>query len=104
MTSKEPRLYDASGKPMKLDLKADAVTVAAAGTRVVVPAEGDRATVLEAAGAPAGSSWRFMQSKGSWLAILKLPESKVEQRLAFSVKLWALPKDDEGLLKDLFAK
>jgi hypothetical protein len=89
---------------VKLDLMAEEVTTPAAGTRVVLPGDGDRAAVLEAATAPAGTSWRFVQSKGAWLAVLKLPQSKDEQKLTFAVKLWSLPKDDEGLLRDLFAK
>jgi cbb3-type cytochrome oxidase cytochrome c subunit len=102
-TSKEPRVYETSGKAVKLDLKADEVTVSAVGTRVVLP-DGDRAMLLEVAGAPAGSTWRFVPNRGGgWLAVLKLPQSKDEQKLAFALNLFALPKDDDSLLKDLFA-
>ena len=101
-TAKEPRVYDATGKALKLDLKAEEVSASAVGTRVVLP-EGDRATVLEAADAPAGSAWRFVPNKGGgWLAILKLPAVRTEQKAAFTLNLWALPKDDESLLKELF--
>ena len=90
---------------MKIDFKADEVLASAVGTRVVLSADGDRATVFEAAGAPAGTSWRFVPHKsGGWLAILKLPESKGEQKIGFSLNLFALPKDDDTLLKELFAK
>ena len=102
-TGKEPRVYDATGKAVKLDLKAEEVTAPAVGTRLVLPGDADRATVLEAAGAPAGSAWRFVPNKGGgWLAVLKFPEAKTEQKVAFALNLWALPKDDEGLLKELF--
>ncbi|QJX00203.1 c-type cytochrome [Frigoriglobus tundricola] len=101
-TNKEPRVYDAAGKAVKIDPKAETVTAPAVGTRVVLPGDGDRATVLEAAGAPAGSTWRFVPNKGGWLAVLKLPEARAEQKVAFTLNLWALPKDDEGLLKELF--
>ena len=103
MTSKEPRAFDATGKPVKLNLKADEVTAPAVGTRVALP-DGDRATLLEAVGAPAGSTWRFVHSRGGgWLAVLKLPEAKDEQKAAFTLNLHALPKDDDTLLKELFA-
>lgn len=102
MTTKEPRAYDRTGKPLKLDLKAADVSAPAPGTRVVLP-DGDRAVVLEASGAPDGSEWRFVQGKGgAWLAVLKLPEAKTEQKFGFTLNLYALPKDDEGLLKELF--
>jgi len=101
-TAKAPRAYDAVGKPLKLDLKAAEVSASAVGARVVLP-DGDRATVLEAAGAPGGAEWRFVPHKGGlWLAVLKLPEAKAEQKLTFALNLYALPKDDEGLLKELF--
>ncbi|MBN9119770.1 MAG: c-type cytochrome [Planctomycetes bacterium] len=101
-TGGEPRLYDTAGKPVKLDLKADEVSASAVGTRLVLP-DGDRAAVLEAAGAPAGTAWRFVRHKGGgWLAVLKLPAAKAEQKLAFALNLYALPKDDDSLLKELF--
>ena len=97
-------MYDATGKAVTLDLKADEVTASAVGTRLALP-DGDRATVLEAAGAPAGSTWRFVPNKGGgWLAVLKFPEAKAEQKAAFTLNLWALPKDDEALLKELFGQ
>src|SRR5262249_48721748 len=103
-TSKEPRLYDTKSAPLKLDLKAEEVTASAVGSRVVLPTDNDRATVLDVVGLPAGSTWRFVPNKsGGWLAILKLPNTKDAQRVTFTLNIWALPKDDERLLKELFA-
>ncbi len=104
-TGKEPRVYDAAGKALKLDMKAEEPTAPAVGTRLVLPGDTDRAVVFEAAGAPAGTVWRFVPGRtGGWLAILKFPNSKDEQKAAFALNLYALPKDDDGLLKELFAK
>ncbi|MBY0458039.1 MAG: hypothetical protein K2V38_11920, partial [Gemmataceae bacterium] len=100
-TAQEPRLYDATGKPAKLNLKDDEVKAAAVGARVLLPADGGRVFLLEAAGAPAGSAWRFVPAKGGWLAVLKLPTARGEQKLGFTLNLWALPKDDEALIKEL---
>jgi cbb3-type cytochrome oxidase cytochrome c subunit len=101
-SGKEPRAFDATGKALKLELKADEVTLPAGGTRLVLP-DGDRATLLDVTGAPAGSAWRLVPGRGGvWMAVLKLPDSKDEQKLAFTVNLYALPKDDDSLLKDLF--
>jgi mono/diheme cytochrome c family protein len=103
-TTKEPRLFDTTGKAIKVNFKDDEVKVTAVGSRLVLPGDGDRATLLEAANAPAGSLWRFVPVKGGgWLAILKLPESKNEQKAAFTLNLWALPKDDDSLLKEITA-
>jgi mono/diheme cytochrome c family protein len=66
-TGGAPRAFDADGKPVKLDLTADEVTVPAVRVRVALP-DGDRATLLEAA-----------------------------------VNTFALPKDDDAMLKELFA-
>lgn len=75
----------------------------AAGTRVVLPADGDRATVLDLVGAPAGTTWRFVRSGDRWLAVVRLPDAKAA-KAGFTLNTWALPKDDEGLLKGLTAR
>jgi hypothetical protein len=105
VTSKEPRLAGVGEKAVyPLGLKADEVTAAADGTRVVLPADGDRATVLELVGAPVGTTWRFVKSGGGWLAVVRLPDAGAARRVSFTLHTWALPKDDEGLLKGLAAK
>ncbi|MCI0705035.1 MAG: c-type cytochrome [Planctomycetia bacterium] len=105
ITTKQPRLRDKKGREVPLDLKAAEVTSLATGVLVVLPGEGDRATVIEPALLPLGITWRFVQAKdGSWHAILRMPESKSDQKLVFSLNLWALPKDDDKLLKELLAQ
>ncbi|HXD84909.1 MAG TPA: hypothetical protein VN641_00335, partial [Urbifossiella sp.] len=75
------------------------------GVRVVLPADGDRANVLEAIGAPVGTQWRFEPKPGGgWLVILRLPESKAAQKADFTLNVWGLPKDDDELLKGLGTK
>jgi mono/diheme cytochrome c family protein len=105
-SSKDPRvLLTADGSLPALDLKADEPLAGAAGTRVVLPQDADAAVVLEAVGAPAGTAWRFVpRSGGGWLAVLRLPESKGGWKGEFTLVLWALPKDDEALLRGLTAK
>jgi cytochrome c551/c552 len=103
--NKEPRVVSAGdGKPVSVNLSAEEPLAAAAGTRVVLPQDGDRAVVLEAFDAPAGSEWRFAKRPGGWLVMLRLPEFKEPWKGAFEVALWALPKDDDALLKDLATK
>jgi cytochrome c2 len=93
-----PRAVGASGAAVPLDLKADVVKLPAAGTRLVLP-DGDRAVVLDAPDAPAGTEWRLVPRGGTWLAVLRLPDDKGPA--AFTLNVWALPKDDDALLQTL---
>ena len=102
-STKDPRVL---GTPTPvLDLKADEPLVSAAGARVVLPQDADRAIVLEVLGAPAGSVWRLIPKPGGgWLAMLQLPETKDVWKGSFELVLWSLPKDDDSLIKDLTTK
>jgi hypothetical protein len=102
-SGKEPRAYTAAGAPLPtLDLKSAEPRVEAIVSRMVLPQEGDKAIVLEVTGTPAGTAWRVSpKSGGGWLVMLRLPESKEHWKGAFDLVTWALPKDDELLLKDL---
>ena len=84
--------------------EAPAAAVGVEGVRVILP-DGDKATVLEAVGAPAGTQWRFEPKPGGgWLVILKLPETKTPLKATFTLSIWGLPKDDDELLKGLTTK
>ena len=54
------------------------------GVRVILSADGDKATVLELVGAPAGTGWRFVKAGGTWQALVCLPEAKGAARAAFA--------------------
>jgi len=99
-SAKEPRAFDGTGKPLKIDFKADEVLVPHDRTRVVVP-DGDRAALFDLSDAPAGTAWRLVQSRGVWLVMLKLPSAKEPKRYTFAANVLALPKDDDSLVKDL---
>jgi hypothetical protein len=76
----------------------------AAGVKVVLPAKGGRAVVLEVIDPPDRTHWRFVKVRDGWLAVLQLPESKAAYKATFALNVWALPKDDDALLKGLTAK
>ncbi|HSQ54194.1 MAG TPA: hypothetical protein VLM40_00500, partial [Gemmata sp.] len=105
-SARSPRVLGVDrSKPPRLDLGSAEPRVAAAGTRVVLPQDGDGAVVLEAAGIPEGASWRFVpKSGGGWLAILVLVETKQPVETGFRLVVWSLPKDEEALLRDLAVK
>ncbi len=103
-TTKQPRSIPLAGGRAQ---PRDDVSVAshpAAGIRVVLPADGGRATVLEVAGAPRGTEWHFVKSGNQWLAIIRLPQSKTPLKASFALTKWGLPKDDDALLNGLAAK
>jgi cytochrome c2 len=103
VSTKDARLSRADGGSIPLTRSGGQVTAPAAGVRVVLP-DGDKATVLELANAPAGTTWRFVPNAGGYLAIVRLPESKTPQKLTFALHVWGLPKDDDDLLRGLEAK
>ena len=102
-STRDPRVLSSTGI-RELDLKAEEPLVPAAGSRIVLPQDGDRAVVLEVPHAPEGAAWRFVPKPGGgWLVILRLPEAKDGWKGAFEVVTWALPKNDDALIKDLAA-
>jgi cbb3-type cytochrome oxidase cytochrome c subunit len=106
-STKEPRVLSADEQAVAIDLTAAEATVAVAGNRVVLPGDGDKATVLQLLDAPAGTEWRLLpRTGGGWLAVVRLPGVKGPKPLeaAFTLAAWGLPKDDDGLLKGLAAK
>jgi cytochrome c2 len=99
--TKEPRVFGADGNRMLLNMNGPVVTTAAAGARVVLPIEGDKATVLELADAPAETMWHLIPKAGGWLAVVKLPNGNAPRKATFSLHVWGLPKDDDALLRGL---
>jgi cytochrome c2/cytochrome c553 len=103
---KDPRAIAATtGEAVKIDLNSVEPLIPAAGVRLVLPQEGDRAVVMEAVGVPQGCDWRFVpRPSGGRLAILRLPQAEGGWKGSFSIVIWALPKDDDALLNGLMAK
>ncbi|HET6573312.1 MAG TPA: c-type cytochrome [Fimbriiglobus sp.] len=100
VAAKAPRVY-ADGRVTKLDRDERP----AAGSRLVVPGDGDRATVVDLLKAPAGSAWHAApRPDGGWVVMLRLPESDAAGKADVSLAVWGLPRDDEELIKGLKAK
>jgi hypothetical protein len=92
------------GKPIVPDRNEPESSIGVDGVRVILP-DGDKASVLEVIGAPAGTQWRFeAKPGGGWLAIIRLPESRTALKAAFTLNVWGLPKDDDEFLKGLVVK
>jgi hypothetical protein len=100
VAAKAPRVY-ADRKVMKIGAEGSRL---AAGSRLVVPGDGDRVTVVELLTAPAGSAWHFVPRAGVWVVLLRLPEPDAAGQAEVSLALWGLPRDDEELVKGLKVK
>ena len=100
-SAKEPRIYDRSGKKINPFDNTDG-EVPASGTTLVLPEEGDRATVLMLGDVPVGTAWRIAKrSGGGYDALIRFAESKGKGRVEFALKAWSLPRDDEKLIREL---
>lgn len=99
-SSQEPRAYNADGKLVPFD-NADA-ELPALGTTLLLPEDGDKATVLQLTNAPAGTAWRIAKrTGGGYDALIRLTESKEGAKAELTLKAWSLPRNDATLLKGL---
>lgn len=71
------------------------------GTRVVAPQPNGGATVLDLASAPSGAAWEVAPAAGGWQVLLRLPEAEAGVKADVTLRVWALQRDEEGLLKAL---
>jgi cytochrome c2 len=96
-SGREPRLLDAKGAPVALDLKSEQADVPATGRWVVLPQDGDKVIVLAASGTPEGTRWQLRKLGGKWQALLRLPAGSTSAK----VLTWAPYRDEPALLKEL---
>ncbi len=100
-SAKEPRIYDGGGKKLNPLDNADG-EVSALGTTLVLPEDGDRATVLMLGDAPVGAVWRISKrAGGGYDTMIRFVEPKEKTKAEFSLKAWSLPRDDEKLIQEL---
>jgi mono/diheme cytochrome c family protein len=102
VAAREPRGIGPDGAKLTLDPKGTD-EAPAAGSRLVVPTDGGKATVIEVAAVPTGTAWRLApKSGGGWQVLLRLPEGAAKAELVLHV--WGLPRDDDELVNGLRAK
>ncbi len=98
-STKEPRAYDGDGKKLAFD-NADG-ELPAVGTTILLPEDGDKATVLMLTDALPGTAWRIVKKFKGYEVLLRFAEPKGQAKAEFALKVWSLPRDDEKLLKGL---
>ena len=62
----EPRLLDAKGTAVALDLKSGTAESPAAGKALLLPQDGDHAVMLKLTAAPDGTVWRVQKGGAGW--------------------------------------
>jgi mono/diheme cytochrome c family protein len=93
----QPRILNAKGAPVAVDLTSGSVDLPAAGGAIVLPQGGQRAVVLMLGEGVDGTQWRLQRQGTAWKAILRLPAAVKRVDLA----IWAPYRDEPALLKDL---
>ncbi len=101
IATREPRVFGADGKEIVPNpVEVPIYKYPAAGTRLVLPTDGNAAAVLDAADAPAGSEWWLVNRPGGGrLAVLRLAADRGPA--TFTLTVWGLPRDDDALLRAL---
>jgi hypothetical protein len=100
-SAREPRVLDAKGGTVSVDLKSGVVELPTDRV-LVLPQDGDRALLLSAVGVPEGSHWQLRQQDKKWQILVRLPATKEAGKLSVGVNVWSLYRDEPALLKELF--
>jgi mono/diheme cytochrome c family protein len=98
----EPRVLDAKGLAVNVDLKSAPVDLAADRV-IVLPQDGDKALVLTLGAAPDGSRWQLRQPDKKWQVLLRLPTAKEAGKVSAAVNVWSLYRDEASLLKEVLS-
>jgi hypothetical protein len=102
-TTKDVRIGNANGTGSRpLSPKGTVPEVDTVGSRVILPADGAGATVVDVVAAPAKTAWRFVpRPGGGWVALLRLPEAERGGTAHLTLSTWGLPRDEEELVNGL---
>jgi cytochrome c2 len=103
-TSRDPRVLDAKGTALGLDLKPGRVELPVGDRFPLLTQDGDRVVVLSALAVPAGSSWFFQREGTVWKLLLRLPTAKQSAKLQVDVNVWSPYRDEPALLKELLSR
>jgi mono/diheme cytochrome c family protein len=101
-TAKAPRVLDAKGVAVTIDLKTAPVELPS-DRIIVLPQDGDKALVLTLAAAPEGSRWLLRQQDKKWQVLLRLPTAKEAGKVTAAFNVWSLYRDEPALLKEVLS-
>jgi hypothetical protein len=100
-TAREPRALDGKGANVSLDLKAGRVELPVSERFIVLPQDAEKAIVLAAPEAPAGSGWLLQREGGVWKVMLRVPAAQETAKHSVDVNVWAPYRDEPALLKEV---
>jgi cytochrome c553/cytochrome c551/c552/mono/diheme cytochrome c family protein len=98
----EPRLLDAQGAPLALDLKSGTAETPAAGKALLLSQDGDHAVVLRMPTAPEGAVWRVQKGGAGWIALVRLSSAADASKPRIDLQIWAPYRNEPELIKELF--
>jgi len=98
----KPRLLDAQGTPVALDLKSGTAETPAAGKALLLPQDGDHAIVLMLSAAPEGAVWRIQKSGAGWIALVRIPAAADATKPRIDLHVWAPYRNEPELIRELF--
>lgn len=101
VTTSEPRVFRDGTEIVPPPVYVPVYKYVAAGTRLVLPTDGDRAVVLDAVGAPAGSEWWLVERPGVGGRVVVLRLAADRGPATFTLSIWGLPRNDNALLRAL---
>ncbi len=99
----EPRLLDAKGTVLPLDLKSGSAEAPTAGTALALPQDGDRVIVLKLAAAPHGAVWRVKKGGAGWQALVRLPAPASASKPTIDLDVWAPYRNEPELIQELLS-
>jgi mono/diheme cytochrome c family protein len=100
-TGGEPQAFDIRGRKVFLNGKTGRIDLESQTRYLRLTHDGDRALILDRAEAPEGARWYLLRVRAGWQALLRLPASSASTRLSFNVRYWLLPRDDDGLIREI---
>ncbi len=99
----EPRLLDAKGTAVALDLKSGTAEVAAAGKALLLPQDGDHVVILKLAAAPDGTVWRVQKGGAGWQALVRVPPGAADGKPTVDLDVWVPYRNEPELIKELLS-
>ena len=95
----EPKLLDAKGEALPLDLKAGAAETPAAAKAVVLPQSGDHVIVLTLSAAPDAAVWRVQKGGAGWQVLLRIPSQAPDGKIQADLDVWVPYRNEPELIK-----
>jgi len=102
-TTSEPRLLDAKGNPLTLDLKADRIELPLADRLLALPQGAEKVIVLTVTAAPKDAVWVLQKQGGAWQALVKVPAPAKESEFKVGLNVWSPLRDEPALLKEMLS-